>query len=354
MKRIALFVVVLAAGTVLSCRSTGDRPWRSPPPASSPAPTAAPAPSADYSDSGQTYSVKVVNNLVLDDQARGKNLELKVSYPATGAPHPVILFSHGAWSSKDEYASLVDYWARHGYVVFQVNHSDSKDYGGKPGPDSFKDWPNRPGDLSFILDSLDSIERRIPDLAGRMDRNIIGAGGHSFGGLTVQLMAGAELPRFAMKARGKNFRDDRISALLLMSPPGSGQVLNERSWKSLTMPRMTITGSNDISKRRGEGYEWRTEPYKYSPDDDNFLVVIDGADHGLGGTANPDNPYGWVNNDDQVRIVQIASLAFWNAYLKRLPSAVRKVSEGSDFNAGRVRGAVSMKGAARRLSVSGT
>jgi predicted dienelactone hydrolase len=47
--------------------------------------------------------------------ARGEDLEVRVSAPATGDHLPIIIFAHGYGKSLDEYAPLVNFWAAHGF-----------------------------------------------------------------------------------------------------------------------------------------------------------------------------------------------------------------------------------------------
>jgi hypothetical protein len=90
---------------------------------------------------------------------------------------------------------------------------------------------------------------------------------------------------------------------------------------------MTMTGSRDPGAG-GQGPEWKKEPFDFSPAGDKYHVFIDGAHHGsfIGGLA-ADPPQraqlraqaGAGGGADQKAVfsyVQIATLAFWDAYLK--------------------------------------
>ena len=60
--------------------------------------------------------------------ARGEDqpaMPVRVAAPRTGKRLPVVVFSHGAYSSKDDYSPILDHWAAKGYVVIAVTHRDS-------------------------------------------------------------------------------------------------------------------------------------------------------------------------------------------------------------------------------------
>jgi hypothetical protein len=79
-----------------------------------------------------------------------------------------------SWRSKDNYQPLVTHWASHGYVVIQPTHSDSRSLGTKIGDAlRFQDWQSRPADVSFVLDSLDELEKQVPrSRAGSIARRL--------------------------------------------------------------------------------------------------------------------------------------------------------------------------------------
>lgn len=264
--------------------------------------------------------VETFRQLVLRDGNRGKDLQLRVSFPPEGGPFPVIVWSHGATGTKDNYQPIVRHWVSHGYVCIQANHSDSRALtgatdGASLGANTFRDWENRPKDITFVLDSLSMIESRIQGLEGRMDRKTIGVGGHSFGAHTSQLVAGTTTKSFA--GVRSSHADERPKAFVLISPQGKGPMLDEQSWKTLTRPAIVITGSHDRG-RNGQSVEWRLHPFKYAPPQDKYLLFIDGAHHGFGGisgavryrNAGRDNP-------NHLAYVKATTMAFWDTYLKQ-------------------------------------
>lgn len=262
-----------------------------------------------------SLKVKTAERLVLSDAKRMKELQLRIHYPVGDGPFPVIVWSHGAGGSKDNYLPLMEHWASHGYVTIQPTHSDSRSLAAKPtDPVNFRDWQSRPADVSFILDSLAELETKEPALAGKLDGKHIGVGGHSFGANTAQLIGGARaLP---LGGGPKSFLDQRVAAIALLSGQGPGEMLTAESWKDLAKPMFVMSGTADGPTRTGQPAEWRKKPYELSPAGDKHLVWVEGLDHGYGGISgwnfNPRNK----PNPDHVRYTKIATLAFWDAYLK--------------------------------------
>lgn len=116
------------------------------------------------------------------------NLQIRVVAPASGTNLPIILLSHGHGSSNfiasmRGYGPLADFYAAHGFVVILPTHQNSRTLGLDPnGPEGALHWRSRPLDMRFILDHLDEIEKAVPGLEGRIDRNRVGFVGHSLGG----------------------------------------------------------------------------------------------------------------------------------------------------------------------------
>lgn len=287
------------------------------------------------------YQVEAIEKLILHDQKRNKDLAVSISFPRTGGPFPLIVFSHGAGGSGTNYFPLTRFWVTHGYVVIQPTHADSiilrREQGERVSILNILDdqmltdpraWENRTRDISFVLDSIAEIERRTPALKGKIDRKSIGVGGHSYGAYTSQLIGGAVI---TLPGSGKTqtYRDDRPRALLLLSPQGRNQQgLGESSWKMMNRPMMSMTGTYDRG-RGGQTPEWRMDPFTFSPAGDKYHVFIEGANHGsFTGRLAEDGPAvglaarryeRLMEGTDQKAIfdyIKMASLAFWDAYLK--------------------------------------
>lgn len=135
--------------------------------------------------------------------------------------HPVVLFSHGLWSHPEHTAFLTEELARAGFIVAGVLHHDATtaEKGGwekvaapkfeRPGDWDETSYVDRRNELLALLDHLLLLDQQEGSfLQGRVNREAIGAMGHSMGGHTVLGAVGG----------WASWRDKRIRAALLMSP----------------------------------------------------------------------------------------------------------------------------------------
>ena len=277
-----------------------------------------------YKLSAGPYKTAEVKQIVLHDAGRNKDLPVHVYYPAAAGTFPVVVFSHGAGGSGDCCADLPKHWAEYGYVVLAPTHADSVSLRRKNGEDigigqgmleavaSITNdpgvLPNRVRDISFLLDSLDELARRAPQLDGKLDRTRIGVSGHSLGSMTTQLVGGATFGTNGGGAR--KFVDGRVRAIEILSGGGRLRVgQNEHSWDNVRVPTLALSGSRDPgSVIAGPGFSGeRKLVYDFLPPGDKYGVYIEGANHmsfiGYGGA-------------EIFSYVQMSTLAFWDAYLK--------------------------------------
>jgi predicted dienelactone hydrolase len=267
-----------------------------------------------------TSGVGTIDDLKIQDSKRGKTLDARVNYPESGSgPYPLIVFSHGAGASKNDYQPLMRYWAAHGYVVMQVNHEDS----GVEGMEQrSKAWSTRPGDLSALVDHVGDVEARVPALKGKIDTKHVGVAGHSFGGQTAQMMGG-----YKLRGQGGG-RDDRVSAVVGIAPPGAGPGDSASSWSDIEVPMLTIFGTADIGSK-SETPLWRADGYKNASSQDDYLILIDNADHLLGGISETRAGKPVPKNVDQFKLVADATTQFWDAYLRGDSAACNTFASGA-------------------------
>jgi len=278
------------------------------------------------------YKVSEVGDIVLHDARRDKDLHVRLFYPEASGRYPVIVFSHGAGGSQNCCEELTQHWATYGYVVLQPTHEDSAVQRRDAGEenvrfmqavrDALKDpglWESRPRDVSFVLDSLKQLEKRVPPLAGKMDEGHIGVGGHSMGSFTTEAIAGAlvDLPG----KNGANFADSRVKAALCLSPQGPGQFgLSELSFRTMRLPFLGVTGSLDSLGPLANA-AWHKQPFALSPMGDKYHVFIQGANHMSFIAAQTLQPGKAQQAESILAYTNSAALAFWDAYLKNDASA---------------------------------
>lgn len=224
--------------------------------------------------------VGVIPEGSLRDDARNRELGLAVEYPTRGGPHPLIVFSHGFGAEARDYAALGSFWASQGYVVIRPMHADA----GRAvsaqaartawAAQTAADWTARVQDIRLVLDALDQIEQRYPELQGKIDRARIGVAGHSYGAMTAMLIGGARtFPGVAAYA------DPRVRAVVAMGPPGPSESrgLTDESFAQLTKPTLFIVGSRELGVDESESPEWRRRAFELAPAGDKWLITLEGA-----------------------------------------------------------------------------
>lgn len=293
-----------------------------------------------YKPATGPFEVEVVNPVTLEFPALKKQLLLRIAYPAARGRYPLIIFSHGGRLSKDDYTDITDHWVSHGYIVIQPTHMDSASLGfsiaaaGRSG--MLEAARTRRLDVKHVLDSLDELQRLVPPLAQRLDRERIVSAGHSMGGATALTVAGLEMVDPRSGAR-EGFADPRFDALLLISEPGNNPIMPADPWRAVGLPTFVATGSEDYSSRTGQRPSSDKRLYSFPPgfsppSTPNHYLFINGMDHYLGGVLNSQEIKPDGDPDlDALQIVNGASTAFLDAYLKDDGVAMQFLA-GADMN----------------------
>ena len=222
--------------------------------------------SMDISDQGLP-EFPVLGNAILDAPA-----------DMSGAPYPLVIWSHGAYLYRQTNAYLTEHLASQGFVVVAGNHDDN--WGTFPASNAAS-YVSRPADISAWIDFAEEQTASGGDLAGLIDTEHIAAGGHSFGGYTALAAAGArfnpawyldvvcanntlaeddplndcsalvrELPEMATlsgldavpEGLWPNWQDPRVDAIFLLAPSSA---FGEDGAATVTIPVMSLTGSAD-------------------------------------------------------------------------------------------------------------
>lgn len=217
-------------------------------------------------------------------------ISARVSYPLNSkGSHTLIVFSHGNRLSNKDYHALTNAWVRQGYLVVAPLHLDTGDavkvtaLTRKLG----SDWINaaRVLDMRAIIDQIDHITTRLEKFDGQVNLDRIIAAGHSFGALSAQLLAGAniELQGNSIRPIPKQLNDDRVVAVVAISPPGKiPGTLSEKTWETFDKPQLVVTGTKDVFEYIWQDYREHLISYEAAQPGNNYLLVVKDMDHYMG------------------------------------------------------------------------
>lgn len=266
--------------------------------------------------------VNVVYPVKLDRPGRMIPLPVRVTWPNetdSSGPYPLVVFSQGALCPKNMYAAVTDHWTSHGYVTISPLHLDSESNGFGFQDLAGKDLVGeRIADMAYILDSLDDLEKMVPGLAGKIDRNQIAAAGHSFGGQIAMAMTGLEITN-AATGEPVPAEDERYDVAVVISGVGPMPSIADGAFSRYQGPVYSSGGTKDLGAT-GRGpihpWPWRMASYFDTPPGDKYGVVLDEGDHYYGGLICRETAGGAVDHQG-LSIIRGTSTAFLDAYLKQ-------------------------------------
>ena len=259
------------------------------------------------------------------DDARNREVPVRVRMPAGTGKVPLVLFSHGMGGDAAGGSLWAMPWAQRGVAVIHVQHlgSDIAVYRGAATPADIparvraaatpEQLLARVTDARFVLDEAARRPREGACDLSRIDPDRIGFAGHSMGAWTAQALAGQRW------GAGATLADRRIRAAIALSPSAPFVGDAAAAFGRIGMPFLSITGSEDGAPARAPpevraaAAAQRTAPYRAMPPGDKYLLVFDGADHMVfsGIASRPERPV-----DRHVKAVTIsATTAFWGATL---------------------------------------
>lgn len=219
------------------------------------------------------------------DRARERAVPVRLVLPRDASgPVPLVLVSHGIGGSRFGYSYLGRHLAAQGYAVLHVQHvgSDNRLWRGNlfelmgrlNGATTEAEAMARPQDLRFALDQA----LADPTIAARVDATRIAAVGHSYGGNTVLLAAGAQVP-------GKpRLADPRVQAVVAISaPPFHGQGAPGPILAPLRVPALHVTAEDDDIRIPGyfSGVGERMALFEATGSADKRLVVFRDGSHSM-------------------------------------------------------------------------
>jgi predicted dienelactone hydrolase len=256
------------------------------------------------------------------DATRNREIPLRIYFPASKTPAPVVLFSHGLGGSRDGNPYLGQHWSGRGYVVVFMQHIGSdvavwKDVPMLQRMASLKKAANlentvdRFKDVVAVIDALEKWnESDDSELKGRIDLSKLGMSGHSFGAVTTQGVSG-QRTGFGNVA----YTDRRIKASVIMSPSSPKLGDPKRVFADVKIPWLLMTGTDDVALVGDADVKSRTAVFPALPAGNKYELVLEKgeheafSDHELPGSKKKRNP-------NHHRVILSLSTAFWDAYLK--------------------------------------
>ncbi|MCA9563142.1 MAG: hypothetical protein KC561_06620, partial [Myxococcales bacterium] len=233
----------------------------------SPPETPCGAPSED------TLAYDTYENTVTDE-SRSRQISYMVYYaPAHTGCTAIVLVSHGGNGSTTGHRKLGhlgSHYAETGYLAIHIGHRSSET--------DYQHRSDRPADVSFILDQLESGDLPLPnDFQGELDFDRIGHVGHSWGAYTAHAVGGGHFDQ-------GEFTDPRIRAIVPISPQGPDRFgsfdrgAQDNTWMDVTVPAFNLVGEEEKDAFRLE--DSRLRPFlRYPVYADKFLSVLPGQGH---------------------------------------------------------------------------
>jgi predicted dienelactone hydrolase len=294
---------------------------------------------ADHRAAPGPHKVAVVEGEWKDDDREGRSVLWKCYLPAdVKTPAPVVLFSHGAGGSRQTNGMLGRHLASHGFASLHLQHEGSDDRAVRANPRSMnarldpKASEPRFRDIAFVVNELKRPDR-LGQLQGRIDPNRIGMSGHSYGGLTAQVVAGQFVNGFDQKLAIPELKG---AFILSPSPPRPLYGNEDGSFNNMLMPLFSVTGTEDEAPGREFHVNDRRIPFDRTSNVDQWLLVLNGGTHftfsGEEKLPRVARRFPGMKDDPNLTanhsIIRAAALAFWQVTLRGDREARRYLDEG--------------------------
>jgi predicted dienelactone hydrolase len=259
---------------------------------------------------------------VVKDDARSREIPLRIYLPARNSPAAVVLFSHGLGGTRAGSAFLGKHWAARGYVAVFLQHPGSDDSVWRDKPliermpalrqaAGLQNFLLRVKDVPSVLDELAHWnETDGHALKGRLDMNRVGMSGHSFGAVTTQAVSGQSFP-----FGGTSYTDKRIKAAIAFSPSLRQGADPKNAFGEVKIPWMLMTGTKDTAPIGEVDVKSRLAVFQALPAGGKYEIVLNNAEH----SAFTDRPLPGdkeKRNPNHHRVILALSTAFWDAYLR--------------------------------------
>jgi predicted dienelactone hydrolase len=278
------------------------------------------------SDAG-SYAVDVQTGEWIDASRQNRDVPWRLYLPEDAeGPLPVVVFSHGLGGSRDAAEYLGRHLASHGYASFHIQHhgsdtaiwNDGVQAALRNAVSDLQSVINRFQDIPFTVDQITAMNAERP-YAGRFDLERLGMSGHSYGAITTLVAAGQSNQRL-----GQRFAERRFKAAIAFSPSTPMNGTPQEAFADMLMPIFHMTGTKDADPYGRMDPADRQIPFRTIDDVEQCLLVLEDAVHMTFGGRRE----GYDTLQRHHELVQMASLAFWDAYLRGDQDAKKWLREG--------------------------
>ena len=256
-------------------------------------------------------------------------------------PAPLAIITHGFTSSRGDFQYLAEHLASHGYIVLVPEHIGSDVVykeaflrGELSTTVSPIEFYSRPQDITTLLDEVEESE-----LNSLINWQQVGIFGHSFGGNTALVVAGAPINQerinqecqenelslnasMLLQCRASflppidfDQRDSRIKAVIAINPVTS-TALGPESMGKIEIPTMMLGGSKDIA---APFVMEQAHPFLWLKTQNKYLGLMAGGTHGYEDNEGQTNSSSglFANPSPKLRrsYLKAMSLAFFESYL---------------------------------------
>ncbi|MEA5569961.1 alpha/beta hydrolase [Calothrix sp. UHCC 0171] len=222
-------------------------------------------------------------------------------------PLPLIVISHGVAEDRETFAYTAQHLASYGFAVAVLEHPGSdatkiqQYFSGLSSPPEARELINRPLDIKFLLDELQSNKKSYANWKGLFNLSEVGIIGHSYGGYTGLTLAGANLDEAGIRKNCNpnkslnlsvflqcranellqervvvsNLQDSRIKAVMAINPLNS-VVLGKQGLSKIQVPVMLMGGSQDIITPL---VPEQVIPFTWLQTKNKYLATIENATH---------------------------------------------------------------------------
>ena len=264
---------------------------------------------------------------------------------------PVVVISHGLAEDRNTFAYLAQHLASYGFAVAVIEHPGidkqrfQQYFTGRANSPEPMELINQPLDVKYLLDELQRRSQFDPILQGRLNLHSVGVIGHSLGGYTALVLAGAKINQEQLRSdcypnnslnmsllvqcdtrelstANYSLQDHRIQAVIAINPLTSS-IFGQSGLSQIQVPSMLIAATDDIvtpaSSEQIRPFTWLTTSEKY-------LVLMEKATHFSLSTADSEPgvlpiPASMIGPDPAIArsYLNALSVAFFQTHIAHRP-----------------------------------